>query len=537
MKQERCIIIPAIKKNAVIPDQLVKKLAGITLIQRALDTANALVPGKDIYVVTDSEEITLICQRNGVCFHYDKSLRINSTDILRELKFFIGKQAEFYDHILIYRASSPLVNHQDIQNGYDLFIKKKADILVTLKKQQQRIWREGNGQPDQLICNEGTETVLIEVKSFLILKSTVLNDDCVQRKVVPYYLDDKAIDINGYQDWWICEKLLRQKRIVFVVTGYPVVGLGHVYRALTLAHEITDHRIEFLCTRASELAVKRIAEKDYHTVLQTGSLLEDVLVLEPYLVINDILDTDADYIHGLQNAGVKVVNFEDAGLGAEHADLVVNALFFPDSDLPEKYLYGAQYFCLRDEFIDVDKSQFHKTVKNLLITFGGTDPQNYTLKTLCSVAEICERNRIKIFVVTGPGYLHRAELETYFHNNPNDRIEYIHQTGMMSAIMQQCDLAISSAGRTVYELAHMRVPAVILAQHTREHTHTFARPENGFEYLGVMDDFDTGRLRDCLLRLLDSGYRRTLYDRMKQFHFGRNKKKVIRKILELLDEE
>ena len=35
----RCIVIPAIKKNAVIPDQLVKRLAGVTLIQRAIDTA------------------------------------------------------------------------------------------------------------------------------------------------------------------------------------------------------------------------------------------------------------------------------------------------------------------------------------------------------------------------------------------------------------------------------------------------------------------------------------------------------------------
>ena len=27
--RKRCIVIPAIKKNAVIPDQLVKKLAGV----------------------------------------------------------------------------------------------------------------------------------------------------------------------------------------------------------------------------------------------------------------------------------------------------------------------------------------------------------------------------------------------------------------------------------------------------------------------------------------------------------------------------
>ena len=40
--KERCIVIPAIKKNAVIPDQLVKKLAGVTLMERAIHTARAV---------------------------------------------------------------------------------------------------------------------------------------------------------------------------------------------------------------------------------------------------------------------------------------------------------------------------------------------------------------------------------------------------------------------------------------------------------------------------------------------------------------
>jgi CMP-2-keto-3-deoxyoctulosonic acid synthetase len=56
MKQERCIIIPAIKKSAVIPDQLVKKMAGVTLIQRAINTAKMLVADHDIHVVTDARK-------------------------------------------------------------------------------------------------------------------------------------------------------------------------------------------------------------------------------------------------------------------------------------------------------------------------------------------------------------------------------------------------------------------------------------------------------------------------------------------------
>jgi len=261
MPKDRCIIIPAVKKSAVIPDQLVKKLAGVTLIQRALNTAKELADGEDVHVVTDSEEISLICRRNQVQYHYDPTLSFSTPNILRELKFFIERVAAQYENIIIYRASSPLVDHNDIQNGYFQFLERNADILVTLKRLEQRIWKESNGHPDQLIYDETTEPILIEIKSFIILKSSSLNEGREKHHIVPFYLGDKAIEISGYQDWWICEKLLRQKRIVFVVTGYPAVGLGHVYRALMLAHEITDHRVMFLCTRESELAVKRIAEK------------------------------------------------------------------------------------------------------------------------------------------------------------------------------------------------------------------------------------------------------------------------------------
>ena len=58
--KERCIVIPAIKKNAVIPDQLVKKLAGVTLVERAINTARSVLPGDDIMVLTDSQETLLV---------------------------------------------------------------------------------------------------------------------------------------------------------------------------------------------------------------------------------------------------------------------------------------------------------------------------------------------------------------------------------------------------------------------------------------------------------------------------------------------
>lgn len=70
------------------------------------------------------------------------------------------------------------------------------------------------------------------------------------------------------------------------------------------------------------------------------------------------------------------------------------------------------------------------------------------------------------------------------------------------------DLAICSAGRTVYELAHMHIPSIVLAQHEREARHTFARADHGFAYMGIMRKFNAGRLRKVFVELIDEPERR-----------------------------
>ena len=45
-----------------------------------------------------------------------------------------------------------------------------------------------------------------------------------------------------------------------------------------LAHEITNHKISFVCTRESELAVESIARKDYKIVRQGNEELADTVL-------------------------------------------------------------------------------------------------------------------------------------------------------------------------------------------------------------------------------------------------------------------
>ena len=555
----RCIVIPAIKKNAVIPDQLVKRLAGVTLIQRAIDTARSVAEAADIVVVTDSQEIALVCERNGVRHHYNASLRFTSLDIVRELRGVLEELAATYPHLVIYRASCPLLTGHDIDDAFDRFVREGADVLVTVKSIRQRVWEKRDGSLDAILADEGPEEgaddgadtgagnapagsgghaspsreVYVESKALVMLRTAALAPGATPR-VMPYFLNDRAIEINSYQDWWLCEKLLERRHIVFVVAGYPAIGMGHVFRALMLAHEISDHKITFLCTRDSELAVKNIAARDYRTLIQRADdLADDVLRLAPDLVVNDILDTDAAYMLRLKAAGVRTVNFEDEGPGAAHADLVVNALYEEKYDDP-RLLYGHRYFCLRDEFIAGERNEFRPQPRRVLVTFGGTDHSDFTRRSLDIIEPLCRERGIAISMVAGPGYAHREAMQAHVDALNSPLVEFTHATNVMSRKMEGADIAICSAGRTVYELAHMRVPAIVMAHHEREARHTFARARNGFAYLGVMHPFREGALRRAFTRMLDEDFRRTLHQRMQRLDFTRNKAGVVARIGALL---
>ena len=120
--KEFATIIPAIKKNGNIPDQLIKTLNGKTLIQRAIDTAKEL--NSDIYIITDSQEISLIADRNGVKYIYNASFKIDGEFFLKNMKKFLDSLnlVDQYQNILIYRANTPLITSEKLLKAYEFFL-------------------------------------------------------------------------------------------------------------------------------------------------------------------------------------------------------------------------------------------------------------------------------------------------------------------------------------------------------------------------------------------------------------------------------
>ena len=187
----------------------------------------------------------------------------------------------------------------------------------------------------------------------------------------------------------------------------------------------------------------------------------------------------------------KIINFEDDGEGAGKADLVFNALFGDEEHKNERA--GEKYYIAGKAFLFYEPISIKEKVENVLIAFGGADPQNYTDRLLNIVSKP-EYKDYHFKVVLGRAKTHVAEL-LEFNKYPN--IEVLHDISDMASVMSTCDIAITSRGRTGYELAIMGIPSIAMAQNKREERHGFVSRENGFDYIGLnpSDDMIEGNLK------------------------------------------
>jgi spore coat polysaccharide biosynthesis predicted glycosyltransferase SpsG/CMP-N-acetylneuraminic acid synthetase len=507
----------------------------------------------DVVVDTDDDEIAMFAERFGARVQRRPS-ELAADDI--PLDPVVAHSVDSYekcsghavDLVITVQPTSPLVQSSDLEEAIRLLGAGAASV-ISVVDDRHLTWTRKDGQlvPEyrervnrQSLPERFRETgsVIGCVASGLRTHGTRIVEP-ISLLVVP---PERSVDIDTYQDFAVADFLLRRKNVAFVVVGNRELGLGHAYRALMIAHELVDHECAFWCLEGSEMAADMLAEHNFpvRLVPNDGSLLSELREAQPDLVINDRLDTTADYVVEIKKLRCAVVNFEDLGHGAEVADLVFNALY--PHQLPHAHIrVGERYFCLRDEFLHgLDKrgSRPRDEVVRVLITFGGTDEANLTLKVLDTVSEEVRSRRILVDIVTGPGYAHIDELNRRIREllASGHQVELNASTRRISEHMAAADVAFSSAGRTVFELTSLAVPTVVLCQNKRETTHTFASPKNGFVNLGLGPDIDPSRLLGTFRLLLDDpGLRGEMMAKMSRVDLQSGKARVIREILRLVE--
>lgn len=143
-------------------------------------------------------------------------------------------------------------------------------------------------------------------------------------------------------------------------------------------------------------------------------------------------------------------------------DLMINYDVIPDDALPDyenayqkaiHTMLGAAYAPLRSQFQN-RKISLRESASEVLVTTGGSDPYHFCLRFL----EAMQETAFNLHIVIGSLNTDKDELYALAKNLPNIRLH--ENVTDMAALMDGCDLAVSAAGTTLYELCALGIPTI-----------------------------------------------------------------------------
>ncbi|MEO5357646.1 MAG: UDP-2,4-diacetamido-2,4,6-trideoxy-beta-L-altropyranose hydrolase [Nitrospirae bacterium YQR-1] len=269
--------------------------------------------------------------------------------------------------------------------------------------------------------------------------------------------------------------------IVFRADSSDESGTGHVMRCFALAQAFKDRGAEvvFITYCQSDDLTERLEGegfkvyrlKNYYPY--ADGIVESVEYLEHYkdcAIVCDGVLFDLKYYERIKSYGYKLIVIDDmAAQPFYNADVVINQNlhgldlkynFGPNTRL----LLGNKYVILRREFLKYIgvKKQFNEGFTRVLITFGGMDTNNYTEKILLMIKDMVDSGALKepleLTVITGAANKNAERIRAI---ELPVRSVFLHNAGNMPELMLNHDIAITSGGTTVWELAFMGVPSIV----------------------------------------------------------------------------
>jgi UDP-2,4-diacetamido-2,4,6-trideoxy-beta-L-altropyranose hydrolase len=245
------------------------------------------------------------------------------------------------------------------------------------------------------------------------------------------------------------------------------IGTGHVMRCLALAEAWQEGggTVSLAVAELPEALLPRVAAQGVSLswVHSAPGGPEDAgeTVAEAHRLRADwvVIDGDrfgSDFLATVWAAGFRVLLIDDFAVRESFpADLIVNPNLDDDGEpyrrrgATARLLMGPSYVLLRREFRQgAEKREIRQPGNRILVTLGGSDPENLTPKIADALARCSD---LDVTVIAGAGYDRGDELRKL--NASNLRIVF--NPPNIAQLMKDSDQAIIAAGGTLWELLSM----------------------------------------------------------------------------------
>lgn len=290
--------------------------------------------------------------------------------------------------------------------------------------------------------------------------------------------------------------------------GNSEIGFGHLMRMNALAHELIKKgaKVIFLSRNPENiegypvLGLNKQAgdEEDLVSEEMLTQIQAGMLIIDSYVYRQKQLDR-------VGQLDLFSVYVDDLNRHPFNTDLVLNGnLYATNLDYRGKaqFILGAGYLLMREGFARLPARRLARRVENILITFGAADSDNVTPRILQLLDGYEQFRQFEWHVAIGPVFSNAAQIETAARNTSN---VVLYHNPDLKKLMDFCDISISAAGSTTYELAACGIPSLLLVTADNQVMLAAEAERQGMAInLGPRQNLDRERLYSVLDSLINN---------------------------------
>ncbi len=269
--------------------------------------------------------------------------------------------------------------------------------------------------------------------------------------------------------------------LLFRTDANIAIGTGHVMRCLALAQGWQDAggHSTFVMADSTPAVEKRLRSEhvDFvHFAVSPGSASDAKQTTQlarqngSSWVVVDGYQFGADYQRSLKEEGIQLLFVDDNGHAASYAaDIVLNQNAHAETHLYAhrspytRLLLGPRYAMLRREFRAWREwsREIPQLARRVLVTLGGSDPENATLKVINALQQL-KVDGLQVIALVGGSNPHLHSIERAAATNSGRQIKIVVDAIRVPEFMAEADVAVCCAGSSCWEMCLLGLPAVLL---------------------------------------------------------------------------
>lgn len=333
--------------------------------------------------------------------------------------------------------------------------------------------------------------------------------------------------------------------IALLAEASSSIGTGHAFEAFALARASQDRgvAVELWMNSAAPEGLRDMAPippritPDF-SIEGLAGIAESIAAREFTLAVTNFRRTTNQQVQALQGRGIHVVVTDEWGNTRLDCPVVVNTSIVKEyhtyeSNHPSFRLYsGPEYLPLSREYQRLHEMprQIAGPIQQIVVAMGGTDRTGGTLPI---VESLLGRYRdIDVHIVAGPAFGYLDQLYALLGNKLGHGFQVYRDLPGLAGLFSQCDVGFSMGGDTLYEMACVGTPAIVLYEEEHERMQGMAFQEHGAAFcLSSTVEAEPSQIRAALEALEDPQRRREMSNAGRSLVDGRGSERTLAVVL------